>query len=172
MLTRAQQSAIFPYFSLLLFFVPLLLFNSGQQSLMPHDEGYYAVQARWIWEKGDWTTVQWWGELAYDRTIGIQWLIAFCYGLFGINETSARLPSIIASIASILLTYDIGCILINRRIAWLGSAILAVTPLWLQHSRMVGQDSVLVFLELLGIWALLQSEKKIRKKNSLGDISW
>lgn len=164
MLKPLQQSAIFPYLSLLVFFVPLLLFNSGQQSLMPHDEGYYAVQARWIWEKGDWITVQWWGELVYDRTIGIQWLIALCYGLFGINETSARLPSIITAILSILLTYNIGSILINRRIAWLGSAILAVTPLWLQYSRMVGQDSALVFLELLGIWALLKGEINRERK--------
>jgi 4-amino-4-deoxy-L-arabinose transferase-like glycosyltransferase len=168
---RFSQSAIFPYFTLLVFFVPLLLFNGEQQSLMAHDEGYYALQARWIWEKGDWVTVQWWGEPAYDRTIGTQWLIALCYGLFGINETSARLPSIIASTLSILLTYKIGCILTNRRIAWLGCLVLAVTPLWLQYSRMAGQDAVLVFLQLLGIWALLEAENSHRL-NKLHRLLW
>ncbi|MGV0027230.1 ArnT family glycosyltransferase [Phormidesmis priestleyi] len=125
---------------------------------MAHDEGIYATQARAILQTGDWVTVQWGGEPGFDRTIGIQWLMAACYLLFGVSEESARLPSAIAYILSVLLTYRIGCHLLSPRLAWLGAAIFSVIPLVVQYARLATQDSVLVCLELIGIWALLESE--------------
>ncbi|KAM3100525.1 glycosyltransferase family 39 protein [Phormidesmis sp. 146-35] len=125
---------------------------------MAHDEGIYATQARAILQTGDWVTVQWGGNPGFDRTIGIQWLIAVCYMLFGVSEGSARLPSAIAYILSVLLTYRIGCHLLSPRLAWLGAAIFSVIPLVVQYGRLATQDSVLVCIELIGIWALLESE--------------
>jgi 4-amino-4-deoxy-L-arabinose transferase-like glycosyltransferase len=146
----------FPRSSLLLFALPLLLINGEHQSLMPHDEGYYAIQARWIWESGDWLTPQWWGLPIYDRTIGIQWLIALAYHLFGLNEFSVRLPSTIACLVSVLLTYEIGIMLFNRQIAWLGAAILMLMGLWVSEAHTAQQNTALVAIELLGMWALLK----------------
>lgn len=146
----------FPRSSLLLVTLPLLLINGDRHSLMSHDEGYYAVQARWIWETGDWLTPQFWGTPIYDRPIGIQWLIALAYHLFGLNEFSVRLPSAIAGILSVLLTYEIGKILFNRQIAWLGAAILMLMGLWVHEAHTAQQNTALVAIELLGIWALLQ----------------
>jgi 4-amino-4-deoxy-L-arabinose transferase-like glycosyltransferase len=146
----------FPRLCLILITLPLLLLNGDQQSLLAHDEGYYAVQARWIWETGDWLTPQWWGKPIYDRTIGIQWLIALSYHLFGLNEFSARLPSTIACIASVLLTYEIGKILFNQKIAWLGAVILMLMGLWVSEAHTAQQNTALVAIELLGILALLK----------------
>ncbi|MGD1907583.1 MAG: ArnT family glycosyltransferase [Leptolyngbyaceae cyanobacterium] len=135
----------------------LLLLRSPEQSLMAHDEGYYAQQARWILETGDWLTVPWW-EPIYDRTIGLQWLIASSYALFGVREGTARLPSTLASLGAIWLIYQIGRHCIGDRRAWWGAAILAVTPVWVQASRLATQDIPLVCVELFGLWALLQVE--------------
>jgi 4-amino-4-deoxy-L-arabinose transferase-like glycosyltransferase len=146
----------FPRSSLLLLTLPLLLLNGHHHSLMAHDEGYYAVQARWIWETGDWLTPQFWGTPIYDRTIGIQWSIALAYHLCGLNEFSARLPSIIACLFSVLLTYEIGKILFNRQIAWLGGAILMLMGLWVNEAHTAQQNTALISIELLGIWSLLQ----------------
>jgi Dolichyl-phosphate-mannose-protein mannosyltransferase len=146
----------FPRSSLLLLTFPLLLFNPAHQSLLAHDEGFYAVQARWIWETGDWLTPQWWGKPIYDRTIGLQWLIALAYHLFGLNEFAVRLPSTIACVCSVLLTYEIGKILFNQRIAWLGALILMLMGLWVSEAHTAQQNTALVAIELLGIWALLK----------------
>jgi 4-amino-4-deoxy-L-arabinose transferase-like glycosyltransferase len=146
----------FPRSSLLLVTLTLLLINGDRHSLMAHDEGYYAVQARWIWESGDWLAPQWWGTPIYDRPIGIQWLMALAYHLFGLNEFSARLPSTIACICSVLLTYEIGKILFDRQIAWLGGAILMWMGLWVSEAHTAQQNTALVAIELLGIWALLK----------------
>jgi 4-amino-4-deoxy-L-arabinose transferase-like glycosyltransferase len=156
----------FPRSSLILITLPLLLLNSHQQSLLAHDEGYYAVQARWIWETGDWLTPQWWGKPIYDRTIGIQWLIALSYHLFGLNEFSVRLPSAIACIASVLLTYEIGKILFNQQIAWLGGVILMLMGIWVSEAHTAQQNTALVAIELLGILALLKVTE-FRTSNSV-----
>lgn len=146
----------FPRASLLLVTLPLLFISGGDPSLVPYDEGYYAVQARWIWETGDWLTPQWWGTPIYDRTIGIQWFIALAYQCFGLNEFSARLPSAIACIVSVLLTYEVGKILFDRQIAWLGAVILMLMGLWVSEAHTAQQNTALVAIELLGMLALLK----------------
>ncbi|MBE9012980.1 glycosyltransferase family 39 protein, partial [Pseudanabaenaceae cyanobacterium LEGE 13415] len=152
-----------PYFTLLVWVLPIVLIRSSQQSLMAHDEGIYAAQAKTILSTGDWITPQWGGGTpVFDRTIGIQWLIAGSFLLFGINEDAARLPSAIAFILSVLLTYAIGVRLTTPRIAWLGAAIFSVIPLVTQYGRLATQDMALVAVELIGIWALLMAESSMR----------
>ena len=158
-LPLSRLSRISPYFILIGGASVLLLLRSPQQSFMAHDEGYYAQQARWIFETGDWITVPWWGEPVYDRTIGLQWLIAAAYTLFGVSEGVARLPSTLACLLSVVLTYEIGRRCINQPVAWLGAAILTATPIWIQAGRLATQDIPLVLIELLGIWALLMAEE-------------
>jgi 4-amino-4-deoxy-L-arabinose transferase-like glycosyltransferase len=150
--------------------LPLLFINGEHQSLMPHDEGYYAIQARWIWETGDWLTPQWWGLPIYDRTIGLQWLMALAYHLFGLNEFSARLPSSIACLVSVLLTYEVGKILFDRQIAWLGAAILMLMGLWVSEAHTAQQNTALVAIELLGMWALLKIADS--RSTSLSSSGW
>ncbi|MGG6264690.1 ArnT family glycosyltransferase [Leptolyngbya sp. AN03gr2] len=152
-----------PYFTLLLWVLPIVLIRNSQQSLMAHDEGIYAAQAKTILSTGDWITPQWGGGTpVFDRTIGIQWLIAGSFLLFGISEDSARLPSAIAFILSVLLTYAIGVRLTTPRMAWMGAAIFSVIPLVAQYGRLATQDMALVCVELIEIWALLLAESSVR----------
>ncbi len=160
-----KLSAINPYLLLILWALPIVLSQTINQSLMAHDEGYYAIQARYILETGDWITLQWGGGISFDRTIGIQWLIALCYKFFGVDETSVRLPSMVAYLASMLLTFRIGEILLGRGIGWLGAIIFSITPIVVQYAGLGTQDMVLVMLELLAAWSLLES--RIQGRRSL-----
>ncbi|MGI0493557.1 ArnT family glycosyltransferase [Alkalinema pantanalense CENA528] len=153
--------AIQPYLLLLLWVLPLLLIQSSQQSLMAHDEGIYAAQAKHILETDNWLLPQWRNNMTFDRTIGIQWLIAGCYRLLGLTETAVRLPSTIAFVGTVLLLYRIGTRLLTPIIALVGAAIFAVTPLALQYAKLGTQDSVLVFIEVLAVWAMLEAEPTI-----------
>jgi hypothetical protein len=145
----------FPHISLLILLLPLLLFGSGQSSLMAHDEGLYAWRSRLMIDTGDW--IHPW-TTPHHKTPGPYWLIASSYTLFGINEASVRLPSMIAGVLSVLLLYEIGKILIGKKIAWLAAAILSVEFLWLQYSRLGTPDVPVIFLVLLAIWSLLKAE--------------
>ena len=145
----------FPYISLLVWILPLLLFNSGNSSLMAHDEGLYAWRSRVMFESGDWINP--WSE-PHHKTPGPYWLIANSYKLFGISDASVRLPSMIAGILSILLLYEIGKILLGKKLATLAAAILSVEFLWLQYCRLGTPDVPMICLVLLAIWCFLKAE--------------
>lgn len=154
-LKNQRLLAALPYLSILVWLLPLLVFNSSQQSLIAHDEGIYAWRARWIVESGDWLNPL---IIHYGKTPGVYWLIASSFSLFGINETTARLPSAIASIISALLLYEIGKIILNPKIAIFAAAILSLEFYWLQYSRMSVPDIPLASLVLFSIWCLLKAE--------------
>jgi 4-amino-4-deoxy-L-arabinose transferase-like glycosyltransferase len=168
MFSSRRELSLQSYISLSLWVGILLLIRSAQQSVMAHDEGWYAQQARWIVESGDWVTQQWWGEPIHDRMMGIQWLIAATYQLFGVSEVTARLPGAIACWGSVLLIYDLGRRCLTAQIAWWGAAILAVTPIWMQAGRLAIQDVPLTGLELLGIWALVMAEEQPQRRYRWG----
>jgi 4-amino-4-deoxy-L-arabinose transferase-like glycosyltransferase len=146
------------YLGIIIWIIPLLFLNNGQHSLMPQDEAMYGIRARWMVESGDWLTPQSWGELVYEKTPGPYWWLASVYTLLGISEVTSRLPAQLGCIFSLFLTYEIATILLNRRIALLSSAILSVSLLWLQASRLTTANMVTICIILLGIWCLLKAE--------------
>ena len=75
-----------------IFFPSLIYF--GRRSLIAYDEGFYALQARWIIEKSNWIGPMWWDEVTSDRTIGIQFLIALSKKFFGDSLFVIYIPSI------------------------------------------------------------------------------
>ncbi len=139
-------------------FLPLLL-SAAPRSYLAHDEGYYALQARWIAQSGQWLAPPWWNEVVFDRTIGLPWLIAAAYRLLGIHPWVAHLPSLLAATASLLLTAALGRRLLGFAGAgWLAAAVLALTPLWLDYAHLASQDMPLLALELAGILALVRAD--------------
>ncbi|MEH1866279.1 MAG: glycosyltransferase family 39 protein [Nostoc sp.] len=152
---QTRLVGLLPYLSLLLWILPLLLFTSGHNSLMAHDEALYASRARLMFDSGNWIT-PW--TTAHHKTPGPYWLIASFYKLFGVSDTSARLPSMIASIFSLWLVYEIGKIMLGKKLAWLAAAILSVEFLWLQYSRLSTPDLPMILLVLLAILSLIKTE--------------
>jgi 4-amino-4-deoxy-L-arabinose transferase-like glycosyltransferase len=122
---------------------------------MAHDEALYASRARLMFDSGNWMT-PW--ERAHHKTPGPYWLIASCYKLFGMSDASARIPSMIAGIFSLWLVYEIGKIMLGKKLAWLAAAILSVEFLWLQYSRLSTPDVPMILLVLLAIWSLIKTE--------------
>ncbi|MEH2064328.1 MAG: glycosyltransferase family 39 protein [Nostoc sp.] len=146
---------LLPYLSLLAWILPLLLFTSGHDSLMAHDEALYAWRARLMFDSGNWIT-PW--ERAHHKTPGPYWLIASFYKLFGMSDMSARIPSMIAGIFSLWLVYEIGKIMLCKKLARLAAGILSVEFLWLQYSRLSTPDVPMILLVLLAIWSLIKTE--------------
>ncbi|MGH1396444.1 MAG: ArnT family glycosyltransferase [Trichormus sp.] len=152
---QISLSATLPYVSLLAWTIPLLLFSSGENSVMAHDEGLYAWRARQMFDVDDWIAP--WGN-AHHKTPGAYWLIGIFYKLLGISEFSTRLPNMILGIFCLLLTYELGKIMLSKKLGWLAATILSVTFLWLQYCRLGTPDIPTVFLVLSAIYAFLQAE--------------
>ncbi|TAE59880.1 MAG: glycosyltransferase family 39 protein [Nostocales cyanobacterium] len=149
----------FPYVSICLWLIPLLLFNSGEISLMAHDESLYAARARLMFESGNWIS-PW--ENAHHKTPGFYWIIAIFYQLFGVSEITARIPAMIAGILIIFVIYEIGKILLGEKLGYFSAAILSVEFLWLQYSRLVAPDIPTLLLVFTAILYLLKSESTPR----------
>jgi 4-amino-4-deoxy-L-arabinose transferase-like glycosyltransferase len=166
---NAKDNSKTPLILLTIWVAILLIASNGQQSFMAHDEGYYFLQGRWIVESGDWITLRWWQQPEYDRTIGLQWVIALFYQISivlghlipgltpNFNEQITRLPNLISSIFASILVYQIARYWLKQSTAWLAGALLILSHLWLQYSRMGTQDVPLVAVELLLIFSLLKA---------------
>jgi 4-amino-4-deoxy-L-arabinose transferase-like glycosyltransferase len=157
-------SSVFPYFSLFIWILPLLIFTSAQTSLMAHDEGLYAGRAKMMFDSGDW--IHPWAS-SHHKTPGYYWIIACSYKLFGVSESSVRIPSIIFGILCVFILYEISKIILNSVIAWLAGAIFSVEFLWLQYCRLGNPDVVMIFLVLLAILALLKAENSVQNRSLL-----
>ena len=145
----------------LFIFIPLI-FYFGKRSYIAFDEGFYALQARWILDKGNWTIPLWWNEYVLDRTIGLQFLIAKSQEIFGRNIFSAYLPTTAAAILMLFITYKLHEEFFKKKYAIISPLILSTTYLWFDYSHLATQDIIYSCLVTIGIFSLV----KIKNNNN------
>ncbi len=149
------------FFKIFLFFP--VIFYFGKRSFIAFDEGFYALQARWILEKGNWTIPLWWDEYVLDRTIGIQFLIAKSQEIFGNNIFWAYLPTTVAAIVMLFTTYKLHEELLDKKYALISPLILSTTYLWFDYSHLATQDIIYSCLVTIGIFSLVKIESNNNK---------
>ncbi|ABB50370.1 dolichyl-phosphate-mannose-protein mannosyltransferase [Prochlorococcus marinus str. MIT 9312] len=154
-----------------LLFLPLLIYF-GKRSLIAYDEGFYALQARWIIEKSNWIGPMWWDEVTSDRTIGIQFLIAISKKLFGDSIFVIYIPIIFAAILMIYCTYQLHKELIKDKNPIYSAFILSTTFLWINYAHMATQDIVFSSLVSLGLVSTIKAYKTNNKNQILISGSW
>src|SRR5574341_942041 len=100
--TPNQALLIFALLALsgLLFFIGL-----GSMGLTDRDEGRNAEAGREMFETGDWLSPTFNYEPRFAKPALVYWLMSISYSLFGVDEFSARLPSAIFGLGSIVLQY-------------------------------------------------------------------
>jgi len=151
----------FKLFLKLFIFIPLI-FYFGKRSYIAYDEGFYALQARWILDKGNWTIPLWFDNYTLDRTIGLQFLIAKSQEIFGRNIFWAYLPTTLAAIVMLFITYKLHEELIGKKYAFVSPLILSTTYLWFDYSHLATQDIIFSSLVTIGIFSLT----KIKSRNN------
>ena len=154
-----------------LLFIPLLLYF-GKRSVIAYDEGFYALQARWIIEKSNWIGPMWWDEVISDRTIGIQFLIALSKKFFGDSAFVIYIPIIFSAILMIYCTYQLHKEFIKDKNAIYSSLILSTTFLWINYAHMATQDMVFSSLVSLGLISTIKAYKTNNKNQILLSGSW
>src|SRR5436309_6047099 len=107
MFERFPQRAVH-YLLLVLVSGGLFLPNVGEPRLWDIDEGNNAEAAREMLEADNWRLPTFNYQLRVDKPALLYWLQILGYRTFGVGEFAARLPSALAAIATILLTYELG----------------------------------------------------------------
>ena len=132
--------------------------------MIAFDEGFYALQARWILDSRDWITPMWWGKISLDRTIGIQYLIALSQKVFGENFHSIYVPTTIAACLFLYFTYVLHKELIGDKNAIVSPLILGTTFLWINYSHLATQDIVFSSIVTSGILFSIKAAKLNKNK--------
>lgn len=126
----------------------------GNRSLWNPDEPRYAEVAREMRISGEWFVPHLNGRIYAQKPPLLMWSMNAASLVTGgdLDEWSARLPSALAAVAAVLLTFLISRRLASRRVGWLAAVAYGscVKILWQGH---VGQiDMLLTALVALAVW--------------------
>ena len=128
----------------------------GLRDPWPADEPRFALVARDMVLSGDWLIPRVGGEAYSDKPPLFMWLIAIPYRL-GIDLTIAYLlPSLLATLGTLALVYDLARRLWGRNAAWAAGLLLVLTLQFAMQARTAQIDAVVCFLITLGVYGLLR----------------
>ena len=156
---------------------------SWQYSLHEWDERFHALVAKNLiadplkptlyrspavaYDYRDWTSNHVW---LHKPPVAL-WLMAGSMRVFGVNEIAMRLPSMLLATGAVLLTFLIGRVLFDDRVALLAAGFHAVNGFLvaLSSGRRVADhvDTTLIFFVELGIWLALKSRSDPRTRDLL-----
>lgn len=131
----------------------------GSARLWDRDEPRNARAAHEMLARGDWVVPTFNGELRSHKPAMLYWLQMSAYAVFGQSEFTARLPSALAALISVLTIAWLGsrlageCTPLGPTGFWTG-AVLATFALFVMAGRAATPDSCLIACSTLGIAAL------------------
>ena len=131
--------------------------NLGSIGLIDETEPLFAEASRQMFVTGDWITPFFNGQTRFDKPALIYWCQAIAYAIIGVNEWAVRLPSAIAALAVISLSFYTLHVYLARQdelehisrptrrwlTAALGAAIMALTPQMIVWGRTGVSDMLL-----------------------------
>ena len=145
----------------------LWLIGLGNLPLRDWDEGTYAIVAREIYRTGNWLypTIQ--GDPFLLKPPLMQWLIAICYHIGGVQEFTTRFPGAFLTALGVPLLYLIGRLVFLENLPALFSALVYLTLLpVVRHGRLAMLDGMTISFFLLLLFCALKSREY--KKYALG----
>lgn len=162
-----EHGQTYNYFILLvLSLLVLLKFNSGE--LQPWDEALYACRAESITTSGnyiDQTNESLGGLYSSTSPPLTVWAIYLNMRIFGNNLFAIRLFSVICSIVSLILIYNIAKFVTDRK-AIIAPILLASSILWNYYSRQAMTEIPLNMLFLLNLLLLIRYHLQADKSKS------
>ena len=146
----------------------VMLMNLGGPRLWDDDEPRNSGCAREMLLRGDWIVPTFNAELRTHKPILLYWCMLVAYHVGGANEFTARLPSALAAIGTVILTYAIGRRLFNPLAGLWGAIALACSVSFAMVGRAATPDGVLIFTSTLAV-ALFVFGTFARRKSVTGD---
>ncbi|MEX2174432.1 MAG: glycosyltransferase family 39 protein [Pirellulaceae bacterium] len=145
--------------------------NLGGPRLWDRDEPRNAGCAREMLERGDWVVPTFNAELRSHKPVLLYWCIMSAYSVLGVSEFSARLPSALFAVGSVVCTWFIGRRLFSPSAGvWAGVA-LATSLMFGVAGRAATPDSVLIFCTTLATAIYVAGTFRPRFDNAPSDTA-
>lgn len=139
-----------------LWFALLILAGYGLRDPWPADEPRFASIARDMVATGEWLIPRAGGDLYQDKPPLHFWMMAVAYSVIGSLRWAFLLPSMLASLGTLLLVYDIAKRLHGREAGLFAAVTLACTLHFTITTRGAQIDATLIFFCTLALWAFLR----------------
>ncbi len=142
----------------------LLLWQNGTTYLWNQDEAAYAGFAKNMISNGNWLVPEYmWSEL-HRKTPFHFWMIAVSQWTFGANEFATRLPSVLFTMGTFLLTFFLGGKIWGVKRAFAACFVMASALLIPALAKIAVTDGTLLFWETLCAFSLFLILKSDNKK--------
>ena len=133
--------AVIPYFV-----------NLGASSLWDSNEAFYAETPRVMIESGDYINPSFNSRPRFNKPPFCYWVVAAFYKLFGVSETTERLPITLGAIIMIGTAFALGRSIFSIEAGVFAATAMALSPRFLMFSRRIIID---VYLSMFCALALL-----------------
>jgi 4-amino-4-deoxy-L-arabinose transferase-like glycosyltransferase len=138
----------------------LLLFLPGNNlaPLIDRDEPRFAQATREMIQRHEWVVPYFNDQYRFDKPVLIYWMMRPCYALFGANEFSARLPSVLSAIVLGWLVFRMGQRWFTARVGFFAAFGLLTCLQLLMHARSAVADMPMVAMVVLAqfaVWELI-----------------
>ncbi len=144
------------FWLLLLLALVILGAGIGLRDPWPSDEPRFALAAKQMVESGNWLFPHRGSELYADKPPMLMWLQAASFELTRTWRLAFMLPSLLASLGTLLLVYDLGRRLWNRRTGLYAAGGLLLAFQFVYQGQRAQIDPLVVFFITAANWGLLR----------------
>ena len=149
----------------ILLVLSLVLFLPGIEKLPPldRDEARFAQASKQMLETGDYIDIRFQETPRYKKPAGAYWIQAASVQMLSPNDATLiwayRIPSVIAAIASVFLTYAIACLFLSSTSSLFAGILLAASFLLNAEAHMAKTDALLLVSILISQYGLARIYK-------------
>ncbi len=127
----------------------------GTPALWDANEAFYVQGPREMQQAGDFLTPRFNFAQKLNKPILPYWLVLLSFRLFGVSAWAERLVIVLCVVGTVLLTYRLGRMFFDRRVALWGALILATSPKVIMVARRSLIDALLMLLVVAALWCVL-----------------
>ena len=127
----------------------------GRPALTDSDEGFYAESAREMVESGDWLTPHYNYQPRFEKPVLYYWMAAGTYLVAGASPGAARLPSALAGLGLVLVTFFCARRWHSATGALLAGIIAATSGAGIAMAHQALPDLPLAFFVSAAVWSAL-----------------
>lgn len=151
----------------------LFTWSLGGNDLWAPDESYFAEGAREMIADGEWLVPHVNGAVTTDKPPLFFWLIALFSLPFGtVSSLTARLPSVLAAIGTLILTMRLARHEAGERTSVLAGVMLVTTHIFWDKARWAQIDSLLCFLITIALYAFASFRAGRSAGTGAGLVFW
>lgn len=129
----------------------------GRPAIADSDEAFYAESAREMVETGDWLTPYYNYDTRFQKPVLFYWFVALGYVLLGVSETAARMPSALAGLGLVLVTWAVGRRWCHPDTGWIAGLVAATSFGYFSMARQSLPDLPLAFFVTLAVWTTFEA---------------